>query len=671
MRFIPVALLCFASMALAQETKYPPDAEQIPGPPSQAETAQWRADVEHWRKEQRIRIGYDRANYLRPEFAWARRNFVQPQVMVEDRYLYDPVAGKYTVGRYLDDLDKRYGGIDSVLLWPVYPNNGIDNRNQYDLTRGLPGGVEGLKRMVADFHARNVKVFFPVMPWDQGTRDEGMPNWEATARLMAELGADGANGDTFGGFPRSFLTSADALKYPLVLEPENPFGNDELLAWNLQSWGYWKYPFVPSISRNKWLEPFHMVNVCRRWARDKTDDLQYAFFNGVGYESWENVWGIWNGINPRDAEALRRIATIERRYAEQVVSEQWEPHTPTLQYGVFASKFPANGKTLWTFVNRNEYAVEGLQIQLPIQTGMRYCDVWNGQELTPEHGAVRFAMEGHGYGALVEAPACDKLGFSGVLLASLSHEAPILKQTLVPIEPTPLAKAAPSGMVRIEGGSFDFRVSGIEIEGSNDEGVDVQYPWESSPRRRHSHRMEMKPFYMDRYPVTNQEFARFTHRAPAGPQNAPVTGVSLEEARAYAKWAGKRLPHEWEWQWAAQGATGRLYPWGNQWDSNAVPAPDTSRNMRGPDAVAAHPSGASASGVMDLTGNIWQWTDEYQDEHTRAAILRGGSYYQPQGSKWYFPQAYKLNEHGKYLLMAPEKDRSTAIGFRCVVDAMN
>ena len=84
----------FCPIAFGQETKYPPHAEQIPGSPSQAETAQWRSDIEHWRQEQRIRIGYNRANYLRPEFAWARCNFVQPQVMVEDRYLYDSVAGK-------------------------------------------------------------------------------------------------------------------------------------------------------------------------------------------------------------------------------------------------------------------------------------------------------------------------------------------------------------------------------------------------------------------------------------------------------------------------------------------------------------------------------------------------------------------------------------------------
>lgn len=62
--------------------------------------------------------------------------------------------------------------------------------------------------------------------------------------------------------------------------------------------------------------------------------------------------------------------------------------------------------------------------------------------------------------------------------------------------------------------------------------------------------------------------------------------------------------------------------------------------------VKAHPAGASPFGVMDMGGNVWQWTDEYLDEHTRAGILRGRSYYQPQGSIWYFPLAYKLNEHG-------------------------
>lgn len=71
---------------------------------------------------------------------------------------------------------------------------------------------------------------------------------------------------------------------------------------------------------------------------------------------------------------------------------------------------------------------------------------------------------------------------------------------------------------------------------------------------------------------------------------------------------------------------------------------------------------------MDMVGNVWQWTDKYCDEHTCAAILKRGSYYQPQGSRWYFPQAYRLSEHSKYLLMAPSLDRAATVGFRCVQD---
>ena len=94
---------------------------------------------------------------------------------------------------------------------------------------------------------------------------------------------------------------------------------------------------------------------------------------------------------------------------------------------------------------------------------------------------------------------------------------------------------------------------------------------------------------------------------------------------------------------------GRKYPWGNEWDASAVPTPKGPRQCASLTNVDAYPKGASPFGVMDLVGNVWQWTDEFVDEHTRAGILRGGSYYAPQGSLWYFPHAYTTTEHGKYL----------------------
>jgi len=712
---ILTANLAFA--AVAQDTAFGPRGQQIPPPDcmnlhnawegitstgcAPFTHQRWLADLEHWRSERRIRIAYDPSRYDLPALKWTQSSFMQPQMMVQDRYFYDPVAGKYTVDRYLDDLDKRYGGIDAVLIWSTYPNMGVDDRNQLQMVESMPGGIEGVRQMVADFHRRGVRVLFPMMMWDEGTHQPDQPWPDAIAALMKEIDADGINGDTQDGVPLGFSLAAEKIGHPLAFEPEGSPA-DEALAWDVMNWGQYNFPFIPMVDRYKWLETRHMVNISDRWDEDKTSDLQFAFFNGIGWESWENVWGIWIGIDPRDAEATRLVATMERAVAPFLVSPDWEPHYPMHSYGVYSSRWPLGAETVWTIVNRNPYDVAGQQMNVAPSPGMRYFDLYHGVELKPDSQGkstvLSFDMEAHGYGAILATPgepgdAIKTLmkrmaAMTKLPLGDFSHEPILLKQSLVEIPATAATAEAPPGMVKISAGSFDFKVQGIEIEGGASNMVDVEYPWEPTPRRFHEHSMQVKPFFIDKYPVTNAQFKQFldatdyapkdainflrewkNNAYPSGWDNRPVTWVSLEDARAYAKWAGKRLPREWEWQLAAQGADGRVFPWGNLWEPANVPAADTGRTMRGPDAVDAHPAGASPYGVMDMVGNVWQWTDEYTDEHTRAAIVRGGSYYQPQGSIWYFPQAYRNDEHGKLLLMAPGYDRSGGIGFRCVKDA--
>ncbi|HET8635930.1 MAG TPA: SUMF1/EgtB/PvdO family nonheme iron enzyme [Acidobacteriaceae bacterium] len=701
--FVAALLLC-CSAAVAQDTAYPPKDAQIPGPASPADSQAWLADLQHWRTERLARVGYNGANYSRPEFNWTQHNFVCVQMMVEERNFYDPERGVYTVDKYLDALKKEFGGVDSVLIWDTYPDLGVDNRNQFDRLRDLPGGIAGVKKMVADFHRRGVKVLFPETPWDMGTRQEGAPDWTAQAKLMAEVGADGLLGDTMDGLPHAFLAASEKAGNPLVLQPEG-LPSDEALAWNEMSWGYWSYPFVPETSIYKWLEHRHMP-VLVTLGRHHMDEFQAGFFNGVGFADQEDTIGIHNGIAPRELEALRRVVAIERANAALLVSPQWEPYAPTLKYGIFASKFPGNGQVLWTIINRNPYDVNGRQMTVPFESGMRYFDLWRGVELTPQISSsgprtatLSFPMAALGFGAVLavhgqslpqslEPLLAQMRVLSAKPLSDFSDEWTVLPQHMIDIPATEPATTAPAGMVLIPGGKFDFKVRGVSVAGGNEPGVDVQYPWEDSPRRFHDHVLNIKPFYIDRYPVTNAQFKAFldaTHYHPRDGHNflrdwkngsyptgwaqKPVTWVSLEDARAYAHWAGKRLPNEWEWQYAAQGTDGRTYPWGNQWDPSAVPVPDKGHEMRGPDDVHAHPRGASPFGVMDMVGNVWQWTSAFEDPHTRTATLRGGSYYQPQGSMWYFPQAYRLDEHGKYLLMAPSLDRSGAIGFRCAKDA--
>lgn len=679
--------------------------ELFQGPPSIENRDAWISDLRAWRSNERKSIDFNDSEYRRPQLRWLKSTFIYVQMMAHDRYFYDPVAHRYTVKRYLNDLEKRYGGIDAVLIWPTYPNIGVDNRNQFDLVAAMPGGVKAVQQMILDFKKRGVHVFFPIMIWDRGTRsiNESMP--VALVKEMKILGADGLNGDTMWGVTEDFRDACDSLDYPLVLQPEVAIKDLSMVKWNQSSWGYyWNYQYIPGVSIYKWLEPRHQVFETNRWKIDKTNDLQYAFFNGVGYNAWENIWGIWNQIPKRHEEAIRRIAKIYRQFPGTWNSAEWEPGIPCVQTGVFASKFPVFGHTIFTIINRDSVEKKGVQLRLPFIKEMRYFDLWHGREIYPEKDgnevSVAFTIEANGYGALLETKrSVLTKDFSDFLIAMDSiSKIPLsrydtiwkpLPQKIVPIKKATISANRQQGMKLIPGTKNYFFVSkGVMIEGNPlRDAVGVQHPWQDHPSRSQRHRLTISSFYMDIYPVTNKEYSDFintTHyhpkddynflkdwkdgKYPQGWDNKPVTWVSIEDARAYARWAHKRLPHEWEWQYAAQGDDNRLYPWGNEMDSTKIPPADSSRLMRAPTAVNAYPGGRSPFGIEDMVGNVWQWTDEYIDEHTRSAILKGGGYYRPATSKWYFPRAYELNKYGKYLLMAPSLDRSAMIGFRCVVD---
>ena len=133
-------------------------------------------------------------------------------------------------------------------------------------------------------------------------------------------------------------------------------------------WGYWDFAQrVPTVDRFKFItKGAFLTNACDRWATNKTDNLQAAWFNGDGYESWENVWGTWNGITARDGEAIRRVGTMLRFFGARVRvlhSGLWVPHTADALpgRGVYASRWPADARTVRSADRSGRGGLRGLR----------------------------------------------------------------------------------------------------------------------------------------------------------------------------------------------------------------------------------------------------------------------------------------------------------------------
>jgi len=255
------------SFTYAQQPSFQGELKELfAGPLDSASYTAWLTQMKEWRIKEKARSNYNGAEYLRPEFGWIHKTFIYAQMMAHDRYFYDAVAGKYTVDRYLDDLKKRYGGLGAVLIWPTYPHIGIDDRDQYDLVADMPGGIAAVKQMIIDFKKRGVRVFFPIMIWDHGTRKISLSMPIALMNEMKLLGADGMNGDTMWGVTEDFRNAYDSINYPVALEPELAMQDLKMVEWNTMSWGYLDYyKYIPGVSVYKWLEPRHQVQVTNRF----------------------------------------------------------------------------------------------------------------------------------------------------------------------------------------------------------------------------------------------------------------------------------------------------------------------------------------------------------------------------------------------------------------------
>ncbi|MCS4432971.1 formylglycine-generating enzyme family protein [Aquiflexum gelatinilyticum] len=706
---------------------------------------------------------FDYSMYQREDLKWIRKSYAMHLMMAWDADFYDREGERFTIFDFQQRNKEWFGGDDVIGIWPTWPTLGLDQRNQWDLFRDLPGGLDQLASISDSLNRLGTKFFISYNPWDESTRLEG--HLEGMTALIKATKADGVVLDTKGSSSLEIQQAADLAKPGVVMYSEGmavPKDMPGIVSGRVHNALY--YP--PLLNLNKLIKPDFAIFRVAELAYDRIRrEYATSFFNGYGTEL-----NIFRPGRPEwmkeDYRYFGKTLRILRENHSNFISFGFTPLIPTLSDGVFVNKWPLENKTIYTILSLKPEGFFGnlFEVEKP-RSDWHYVDLWNHEEMlvqesedkhlipvdleafhqkwlgTNNEGAVgsiayfpkllEVGLEqnklsikaskgneirvwagvpeyGNSYlslnSGLNTVDIRDNFGrYEGKIVVQLFESEELMDEQVIEMEygiprlisspeKTPRSDKAPKGMVKIPSGSFEMKVSqGDQF---------IPYPTAGYPRT-----ISMDGFYMDRYPITNQEFKEFLKatgyqpldksrflahwvngQIPEGMEQHPVVNISLEDAQAYAKWAGKRLPTEAEWQYAASSGDGRDWPWDQnlkvkkrfEYVTNTL----TVEHLDGlgeefcnigngiPEAVGSHPKGKNPWGLEDLVGSVWQMTSDIYDNGTnQMMILKGGSYFKPSSSWWYVQGGPRETHYRQMLLrVSPGFERNETVGFRCVAD---
>ena len=685
---------------------------------------------------------FDNTLFEREDLAWIKESYLIVLQMAWDREFYDRFSGKFAYADFLKKWFTLFGNIDVFGIWPTWPRLGLDQRNQWDLYRDLPGGTRQLSSFVKMSRLSNTRFFISYNPWDNSTRKE--EHFRGMAKLIAETEADGVVLDTRGNSGPELQAAADSVRKGVIMYSEGmavPSDMQGIISGRVHNALF----LSPELNLNKLIKPdFAIFRVCDVGEDILHREIAIAFFNGYGTELNMFRPGGRDESFSRDLNFLSRTTFILRQNSDAFLDPDWTPLVSTTTDRVYVNRWRSGGKTIFTVLNMKPEGVKGRLFTSEYNDSIHFISLWNHEPVKPEirNGKAYIAVNAEGWdpsfsGTRGEGSVECIASFPKIISAEISgdslfvagdsgdsliiwkgnpaqnttfmeikmpsdtairikdlfgyYEGKIvlqlvenkkLKDELVirtaggkpriisKIVPTRRSDLIPPEMVLVPGSLI-----ALDLTGDDDF---MAYPELSVAE------IKVDSFLIDRYPVTNSQYYDFLTASGYRPSDTsgylshwqsgifkqgqdkyPVVNLSYEDMSAYARWAGKRLPSQVEWQLAAQGTDKRKWPWGNDFHATYC---NNSFNRLTP--VDAFPKGQSPYGVMDMVGNVWQMTNDiYFNGSYYMGIIRGGSFYKPDSSWWYLqggPQA--LDRTQILLLVSPGFDRSSTVGFRCVKD---
>jgi formylglycine-generating enzyme required for sulfatase activity len=321
---------------------------------------------------------FDNTLYEREDLKWIRYSYLLFLQFSWDKTFYDAQQGKYNFYETLLKDNKLHGGYDAYMIWPTWPRLGLDQRNQFDLYRDLPGGNAEILKQSQFSHKNGVKYFISYNPWDEATRYED--HLKGMEKLLRSSDGDGVVLDTRGESSKEFQEAADRVKPGIIMYSEGmavPKDMPSIVAGRVHDAIYMPPPF----NLNKYIKPDIAIFRVLQVVEGKLHrEAAVAFFNGYGTEI-----NIMRPGRPDWIESefryLGKTIKILRDNSSAFLSNDWMPLIRTTKDSIWVNRWPIVGKTIYTVFSLVPEGFTGPLFEVPETIKGHYISLWHHEDV--------------------------------------------------------------------------------------------------------------------------------------------------------------------------------------------------------------------------------------------------------------------------------------------------
>jgi iron(II)-dependent oxidoreductase len=334
---------------------------------------------------------FDEAMYQRKDLQWIQGAYMMHLIMAWDKRIYDYKQGKYQLETFLKKGKQMYGGDDVIGLWPTWPTLGLDQRNQWDMYRDLPGSLKGLKELSDLCHQYNTRLFIAYNPWDESTRPQ--EHLDGMAELVKQIGADGVILDTRGNASKEMQDAVDRVRPGVMMYSEGmavPKDMESILSGRVHNALY--YP--PILNLNKLIKPeFGIFRVAELYKEPVRREIHSSFFNGYGIE-----FNIFHPGDPDWADEqykyLGKVLFSLRQNNLTFLDKNWVPLYPGLQDSILINHWHGKGvKELFTVYSFRPSGFNGELLKVDTSSESHWIDLWHHKELDVRDGYLSATID--------------------------------------------------------------------------------------------------------------------------------------------------------------------------------------------------------------------------------------------------------------------------------------